>query len=345
MSIISPIKFDTLVNEAVDTLPKRTKIVVARRFGLKNGKRETLEAIGRDYDITRERVRQIENDALRQLSREEVLSQLSPAFTYLEDHFKEYGNVRAEEKILEHLSGEAHPHPRRQAILFVLTLGDKFVHESESDAYHAHWVTDEASRRKMTDMVTHLIAKLQETQYRTWEEEELLNAAKAYVGMDDRTARSYLEISKEIGSNVFGQFGLTQWPEITPAGVRDKAYLVMRREGKPLHFSGITERINQAKFSDRKAYVQTVHNELIKDKRFVLVGRGLYALSEWGYTPGTVRDVLAEVLKEKGPLTKEEVVEETLKRRMVRPNTIVLNLQNPKFFIRVEGGKYALANS
>ncbi len=345
MSTISPIKFDTLVNEVVDTLPKRTKIVVARRFGLKNGKRETLEAIGGDYDITRERVRQIENDALKQLSREEVLSKLSQAFAYLEEHFKEYGHVRAEDRILEHLSGETHPHPRRQAILFVLTIGDQFNRESESDAYQTHWVTDETAQKKMADMLAHLTAKLEESPHNTWREEQMLDAATSFAGVNERAAKSYLEVSKGIGRNVFGEYGLSEWPEVTPAGVRDKAYLVMRKESKPLHFSGITDRINQANFSDRKAYVQTVHNELIKDKRFVLVGRGLYALSEWGYTPGTVRDVLAEVLKEKGPLTKEEVVEETLKRRMVRPNTIVLNLQNPKFFIRVEGGKYALADA
>ena len=144
--------------------------------------------------------------------------------------------------------------------------------------------------------------------------------------------------------NVFGEWGLAEWPEVSPRGVRDKAYLVLRREGKPLHFSDITEHINEAEFSNRKAYVQTVHNELIKDERFVLVGRGLYALTDWGYTPGTVRDILVEVLKSQGPLTKEQVLEETLKKRHVRPNTIILNLQNGDMFSRGEDGRYALAS-
>lgn len=344
MTVISPIKFDALVQNVVETLPKRTKTIIVRRFGLKNGKRETLEAIGSDYNITRERVRQVENDARKYLAREDAQEKLAPAFQYLKDHFAEHGHVRAEEKILEHLSGEEHPHPKRQAIFFVLTVGDAFNREQESDSYRTHWTTDEGAKAKMAELLSHLVSRFEE-QRRVLREEELLQAAREYAGVDERAAQSYLDVSREIEQNVFGEYGLAEWPEVRPVGVRDKAYLVMRREEKPLHFSDITSRINEAHFSPRKAYVQTVHNELIKDKRFVLVGRGLYALEEWGYAPGTVRDVIAGVLKEKGALTREEVLEEVLKRRMVKPNTIVLNLQNPKIFIRVDGGKYALADA
>ena len=161
--------------------------------------------------------------------------------------------------------------------------------------------------------------------------------------LEDAVAQSYLEISKRIQPNVFNEYGLTEWPEVSPRGVRDRAYLVVRRSQKPRHFSEISDLINQAKFTSRRAYVQTVHNELIKDKRFVLVGRGLYALSEWGYTPGTVREVLKQVLQDRGPLTKDEVLAETLKRRVVRPNTILLNLQTSDAFTKLEDGRYTLA--
>ena len=75
-----------------------------------------------------------------------------------------------------------------------------------------------------------------------------------------------------------------------------------------------------------------MHNELIKDQRFVLVGRGIYALAEWGYAKGVVRDVIRDLLAKHGPLTKDEIMDKVLKERYVKENTILVNLQNPKFF-------------
>lgn len=54
-----------LIRELVERLPPKERDIVQRRFGMtENGDRETLEEIGRDYEVTRERIRQIERDAL-----------------------------------------------------------------------------------------------------------------------------------------------------------------------------------------------------------------------------------------------------------------------------------------
>ena len=193
MNIISPIKFDQLVADTVDTLPKRTKIVLVRRFGLKNGKHETLESIGKDYSITRERVRQIENDALKQLSRNEVRAKLEPAFQYLQDHFKNNGDIQAEHRVLEHLSGASHPHPTRQAIFFVLTLGDPFERESESDAYYAHWATDAAAKEKMAEMIKHLVGRLEEGG-QLFSKEQLFKEAMSHANVPEHVATSYIDV-------------------------------------------------------------------------------------------------------------------------------------------------------
>ena len=154
---------------------------------------------------------------------------------------------------------------------------------------------------------------------------------------------SYLSISKLIKQNPYGEFGLVSWPTIRPRGVKDKAYAVMARAAKPMHFRDVAAAISKSGWSNRRAHPQTVHNELIKDPRFVLVGRGLYALSEWGYTPGTVSDVIASVLKAaKRPLSKDEVSKRVLDARMVKPNTVFLNLQNRDLFRKTPGG-YTLA--
>ena len=152
-----------------------------------------------------------------------------------------------------------------------------------------------------------------------------------------------LSISKELGKNVFNEVGLMSWAEIKPKGVRDKAYLVLKKENNPKHFTEIARLINSTGFSNRRANIQTVHNELIKDLRFVLVGRGLYGLSEWGYKAGTVKDVLVDVLKASTkPLAKAELVAKVLNSRVVKENTILLNLQDSKVFSKQEDGTYVL---
>src|SRR5690606_1659451 len=112
------------------------------------------------------------------------------------------------------------------------------------------------------------------------------------------------------------------------------------KHGSPVHFKEVAYLIT--KLFNREAHVATCHNELIKDPRFVLVGRGLYALTEWGYSSGVVRDVISEILKREGPLTKEEIIEKVLKERYVKENTILVNLQNSKNFKKDSENKYSL---
>jgi DNA-directed RNA polymerase delta subunit len=97
---------------------------------------------------------------------------------------------------------------------------------------------------------------------------------KNSTGLNDKVLLNYLEAATEIRKNPFGEYGLHFWTEIKPKDVGDKAYLVMKHHKKPEHYSVITELINKHNLDERKAYKETVHNELIKDKRFVLVGRG-----------------------------------------------------------------------
>ncbi len=173
------------------------------------------------------------------------------------------------------------------------------------------------------------------------DEDEKLS--KTIPTKDIKILLSYIGLSKKIAKNPFRQWGLSSWEMIVPKGVRDKAYLVMRENKKPLHFTKITELINKTGFDKRIAHPQTVHNELIKDKRFVLVGRGIYALKEWGYGEGTVADILVRILNEaEGPVSREDLIEKVLKQRMVKRNTIIIGLQDQALFQRVEGNKYIL---
>lgn len=332
------------VEELLSRLPKeRFRDVIERRFGLKDGNRETLEVVGQDYDITRERVRQIESDAFRILSERQNVAILKPVFEYLDKFFEEHDYLIGEEKLLRIITNILEPHPSRCAILFVLTLGKPYQRFAESDKFYPHWTTKKTARKNIEKIVDYLIQYLDQKK-QTHNLDTILKLVSIKHGdVSDNAILNALDIAKSLSENVFGEWGLSHWPEVNPRGVRDKAYLVLQRASEPRHFSEITDLINKTGFSSREAFPQTVHNELIKDERFVLIGRGTYALAEWGYEPGVVKEVIAKLLSEaKKPMLKDEIVSAVLKMRKVKPGTVIINLQSNKEFEKLDDGRYRL---
>lgn len=321
-------------------LPKRTKDVILRRFGLKTGKRETLESIGKSYGITRERVRQIEVDAISRLKPK--LEKHQRIFQYFNDSLKNFGNLKKEDLLLLQLGNQKFS----SHVFFLLTLSEQFERFSETQDLYSLWTIEPESLNFAQKVIGKVYNEL-EGIHRPLPSGNLFEIVqnkaselKEGTSLSPQALLSYLEISKQIQKGPGGNFGLRDWPEINPRGVKDKAYLVFKKEKKPLHFTEVARRISSS------ALVQTVHNELIRDQRFVLVGRGLYALREWGYRPGVVKDVISEVLKEtEKALSKKEILEEVLKQRLVKKNTILLNLSNKKYFLRNSQGKYTLRNA
>lgn len=330
-----------VVTQLTGVLNQRNREIISRRFGLKSGKKETLEAIGVSYGITRERVRQIEEASLAQI-REDIDREggtaLRPFVTLSREIMESKGGVVPELELFARFSGNPQETPVNAALVFVLTLYGKFDRSLEDDAFHAFWGLSTDHAEQFRTQVASFISDLEERK-RSIAQAELASFAP------DASVDSFLAISKSVSRNVFGEIGLAKWPDIKPRGVRDKSFLVLKKEGKPKHFRDITQLINTAGFSPRKAHVQTVHNELIKDDRFVLVGRGIYALSEWGYEAGTVKDVIASLLRKDGPQSREKIIAHVLSTRMVKPNTIVLGMQDKTLFAENEQGHLVLKDA
>lgn len=331
-----------VTKKLLDTLSERARDILISRYGLgKDSEKKTLEAIGQSYGITRERVRQIEEYSLSNIRKSDEFAKTQEVFDELKSVVEELGGVVSEEELLNEISTNE---GTQNHIHFLLVLGDQFVKFKENNHFTCRWCVDQ----KLVTQIESSIKNLYETldDEAILPESELIEAFLEHLKevsdhyKNEEILRRWLSMSKKIGKNPLGEWGKADSANINVKGMRDYAYLVIRRHGSPIHFREVAEQITQ--LFDKKAHVATTHNELIKDDRFVLVGRGLYALTDWGYMSGVVRDVIVELIEKNGPMTREEIIEKVLKERYVKENTIVVNLQNPKFFKKDAKGRYTV---
>ncbi len=323
-------------------LPERARDVIVSRYGLdKDHRKMTLEAIGKRYGITRERVRQIENYGLHSIKRSDAYSKEKSVFSELESLMRKLGGIVAEEDFLSHVSKEK---TLQNQVHLLLVLGDTFKKEREDEHFKHRWHIEDDLARKVHEALKKLYKNLSDKDLVS--ELDIIASFLSHVEdisddykKDSEIVKRYLALSKVIGKNPLGEWGLTSSPNIRAKGMRDYAFLVIRKHGSPIHFREVAKSIE--KIFGKKAHVATTHNELIKDPRFVLVGRGLYALTEWGYMSGVVKDVIKKILEVNGPLSRQQIVDKVLKERYVKENTIVVNLQNPKHFKKTKEGLYS----
>lgn len=329
-----------VTKKLLGALTDRAKLVVTKRYGLdKDNERMTLEAIGEQYSITRERVRQIEHAALQNIRKSSAYKQEKASFDELFRVVDELGGLLAEDDLLSMLTKDE---SSRNHLHFMLVIGDSFKKEKEDAEFKHRWHIDTELSKKVHEALKKLYKNLDDESLIPESEmiqeflHHLQDVNQKYL--TEEIAKRWLSVSKNLDKNPLGEWGKADSSNVRTKGIRDYAFLAMRKHGSPIHFRDIAKQIE--KLFDKKAHVATTHNELIKDKRFVLVGRGLYALSEWGYLSGVVKDVIKKVLVKNGPLTKEEIIQKVLKERYVKENTILVNLQNNKAFKKNKDGRY-----
>lgn len=331
-----------LTKHLLAEVPERARDVLVRRFGLGTStERETLEAIGDRSNITRERVRQIEAAGLAAVRGSKTFKDADPAFNELRTHIEKLGTIIPEDELLSSLAKDE---KAKNRFRFLLVIGSAFFRERETDDFYARWHIDHSTANKVHEALTKLYSSLSDDEVVLESDlldrflDDLKEVNDAYK--NEEVLKRWLSLSKGIGKNPLTEWGKKTAPAIRTKGVRDYAYLTIKRHGKPMHFSEVAKTIGTL-FS-KKAHVATTHNELIKDPRFVLVGRGLYALSEWGYQPGVVRDVIREMLDAEGPLKKEDIINRVKVARFVKDNTILVNLNDTKHFKRLKDGRYSV---
>ncbi len=318
--------------------------VIRERYGLGGERPKTLEEIGKELGITRERVRQIEKNALRKLS-EFLASEIrgQEILTTLETKILKDGGTVTNLRLYELLlGGNASSAKLKHMVSFLAMLDKKINQTLETTDVKAGFYLDNITKANLLEIIK-IATDILDTEKQPLEEKAFLNRVeKKEIGFTNDQVIAIISMSKKILRTDNGSLGLSHWREINPKSIRDKTYYILKKYQKPLHFTEISKHIEALDEKKKKVTRQAVHNELIRDDRFVLIGRGIYALSEWGYKAGVVEDVIEEVLITAGkPMHKDDIVSEVMKRRIVKETTILLNLQKDKF-TRVARATYTI---
>jgi hypothetical protein len=335
------ISTELLVKEVLASIDReREREIIARRFGLFDRK-ETLEQIGEMLGITRERVRQLEKSVITRLkttAEQNGNSHIEEFQSRVLSLLNSMGQVARISELATQLTSS--PNREEQArVAFLSQLCPQLIVINEDDNfYNSVGVRDVRDEKTLKTEVVALIAVIKQL----GEPKPIEEVAEAAHLDDPLQAAALASTSKQLAT-LNGRWGLVKWPMVNPKNIRDKIYVILKENGKHMHFNEIADAIKDSEFKRKDVTTQAIHNELIKDKRFVLIGRGIYALKEWGYEKGTVSDIISEVLREAGePLHRDEIVKRVLKSRFVKETTILLNLQGKSQFKRVAKATYTL---
>ncbi len=346
VSSLSELK--ALIQNLLLLLSEKEKAVVSKRFNLDGKGRFTLEQIGREFSVTRERIRQIEKNALMKMKRNVFNTSLNDLHGHVMQLVASHGGLFKKAALIDELLGiipkERKGSVDKESLDLSLVLHEDIECVGNTINFHPHVKEIKLADFALKHASSQLINQLQK-----YGDAENVNRVLADlkgsfsdIDFDITKMKSLIEIDKRLTLLENDAVALMEWRHIHPRTLRDKILFILRNERKPLHFVDIAKNIDGANFDNRSVNLQAVHNELIRHDNFVLIGRGIYALSEWGYERGTVAEVIYKILSEKEELSQDEIVDLVLKQRQVKKITIVLALKNNNKFTRVGRKRYRL---
>ncbi len=321
---------------------EREREIITRRFGLYD-RRETLEQIGELLGITRERVRQLEKAILNKLKASASsgkITNIAALEKIMVRNLTELGRTARVQDLANHLLSVNSDQKQRAHVAFIAELSPNLTVINENDNYfHSVGISEYGDEKKLRGEVDAIVATIKK--HGEPISVEQLHEKLSYEHPDH--VRALASVSKLL-AHLNDNWGLVKWPTVNPKNIRDKIYVILAENKKPMHFSEIANSIKDSDFKRKNVTTQAIHNELIKDPRFVLIGRGIYALDSWGFNRGTVADIIADVLKKSPkPLHRDEIVKQVLKSRQVKETTILLNLQSKPQFKRVAKATYTVS--
>ncbi|MBU0766414.1 hypothetical protein KKF55_01340 [Patescibacteria group bacterium] len=340
------INLQELLSNLFLVLTEKESKVIERRFALQGQPRQTLEKIGKHFNVTRERIRQIESIALGKLRRTVRTTKLDEVNQVAKMILHSNGGLMREDElisaVLTRIQGSTEVDGAVLRLSF--SIDSEMALGNRSNTFVSFWRLESLAMDDIIKIVNSM-GKILKKRKSCMDADEIVSAIQKMNLFENRVPSNELIMSclgiDERLKEITEGWGLTEWRFVRPRSIRDKVEIILKKAGEPLHFMEIANMIREASFDHKNVTVQAVHNELIRYPQFVLVGRGLYALKEWGYESGTVADVIERILKDKGALSKKEIIVEVSKQRTVKVGTISLNLQKMPYFKRVGRAVYA----
>lgn len=336
-----------IIEQLLLSLKPRPREIMVRRFGLAGKKPQVLDKIGKDFGVTRERIRQIERDSFKKLRASGKSDDFIELSQKAVDFIKKSGGF-CDREILKMSLVDNLDQSKKNQLMFILNSTEDLRYNKGTIEVKGFWYLEKMAKPQKVYQIHDFLVRYFKQQRRPLEENEVFDFLSESVWKNffqdvygKAKLKMILTLSRAVDNNIMDQWGIRNWRSISERGTREKAFLVLRKYQKPFHFSRITQLINKH-WQKKRALPQTVHNELIKDNRFILVGRGIYGLREWGFEEGTVKEIIISLLeKNQGAADKKMILEYVLEKKRVKKTTILVNLADRKFF-KKEGERIKL---
>lgn len=327
-------------SDILNSLSEKEKSVIEKRVGLFS-KKETLQNIGNSFtpSITRERVRQIEESWIKKIWRIVKATLLKDIQTTSKKYLELHWGIISKDKLISILIKDLSLEPNVNAwILEVIIQSDFDIKKSKQKLNCKIYFSLPNVSKQTIEAVHKEALKILKKKKDVMEKTSLYEMIADNIDSKEKLSLSFIDSILDLFDDIVfweeNLVWLTKWKILNPKTLKDKAIYIMKKAKVPMHFVDISNKITDMLWENVK--VNTIHNELIRNEEFVLIGRWIYALKEWWFVPGTVLDVIINILEKNWePMSTEDITKEVLKTRNVKQTTIYMNLQNKDKIERV----------
>jgi Fe2+ or Zn2+ uptake regulation protein len=357
---------ESFINATCKSQPERDLDIIKKRFGLNNENVYSLEEIGIYYDITRERVRQVEFKIISRLSEIMYGSNESKKFKIQERFVQEYKQVKdglltlddilTEEEVREFFKNRYAIDKESKSfssLNFLMELLGYCPISPRNNGYRGSirsaWCLKERFNKTHIEKVFGYFNTLLDKpeKFKFFDIVISINKIKGHR-LDKEFIRMLLKLCVEIEKVADEEETYQVKFECLPSAA-EKAFRILQEKGEPLHFSEIAKVINHVELNlgkGKKITVTGLKNQLTADSRFKPIGRsGIWSLANWeNVATKPITQIMEDSFHESGkPLSAKEVYQYVItKRPDASFKSVSIYLSNTDVFVRVDKNQYAL---
>ncbi len=323
--------------------------IIKRRFGFDSGERQTLDEIGKDYGITRERVRQIQERSIQRIKHPSTKGR-STIISIINDIFQKNQFIISDSEA-DYLIGKVFNTSKFDGSSFLDMISDLgWIQKNKIGdvAFYTNNALKPTLSLTMTNVYSllkasstmisleEIIKKIIPSNTKYSENSDLQVIIKRICSLDPRIEERMPER--------YTLYGLHSRTNIWASLIKE----VLEKEGEPLHFADITNSVNDMfpNTDNNHIDVRRLHSILIENHAFSHSGvKGTYGLTEWGFRKETTSELIEECIKKAGfPLHWKQIYNYVSKYKDTKPANIIAMLNSRDKFVRKGKGMFEVIN-